>query len=82
MYLSVSPSNEPGSLTEAQRPWERPAVGQREYGFVNQAHSNAMASSYQPANKSWYRLCLVPSAVKWETVERDVLADPFALKNS
>lgn len=81
MYLSISP-NESGSLAEAQWPWDRPAVRQREHDFVDQAHISAMASSYQLENKSWYCLCLVPSAVQWGRVERDVLADPFAFKNS
>lgn len=58
MYLSTSPSNEQGSLTETQRPWEKPATGKREYSFVNQAHSNAMATSYQLGNKSWNCQCL------------------------
>lgn len=47
MYLSISASNEQGSLTEAQWPWEGPAVQDRD-----QAHSNSTASSSELGHKS------------------------------
>lgn len=79
MHLSMGPSNEQGNLREHDGP-ERPAVGQR-VRLCEAAHSNT-AAQYRLENKSRNRLASSLSVAKRERVEKDVLADPLALRDS
>lgn len=57
------------------RPWDR------ECGFVKQAHSNTVAQ-YRLESKSQNRPASSPSVAKRARVEKDVLADPLAFRDS
>lgn len=80
MYLPIGPSNEQGSLREAQWP-RRDQPWDGECGFVKQAHGNTVAQ-YRPEGRSQNCPASSPSVAKWARAEKDVLADPLAFRDS
>lgn len=83
MYLSISPSDEQGSVreTETHRPWERPMVGANT--GLCESGSQRLSSEFMPAGEQVLQLP-VPQFphCKMGRAEKDALADPFGFRVS